>query len=314
MPFPELPAPADDQVLLVSNCYEGGKARWGSLLEEIGGRREGDVLVLEGGEVRLRLLESTGWARLHGGNLPALVPASGSAQAVVVLADSLVVYGGGGPLLVDVASIPGRGVRVRSGRLGEILTAMLAGTLTFDHLVRDMDTSGVYQGDDGRPAFPAPVWTPHRSFPALPATTEALLVRTSFDDEDGWQALLAELGGVDEDGWVGADLDPEEIDVENYPLTALVVDDQTFEDLHSGQVPALVPPEKHTTLVALADTRTFIEPGWPLTVVDLYETPGQPAVLPCRKVGSMACNLQIANMDFRDYVAREGTRPWWENS
>ncbi|GAA3793955.1 DUF6924 domain-containing protein [Streptomyces chiangmaiensis] len=139
-----------------------------------------------------------------------------------------------------------------------------------------------------------------------------MLVRTSFDDEAGWRALLDDLGGVDEDGWVGADQDPDEIDVDNYPLTALVVAHRAFEGLLPGQVPAMMPSEEHTTLVALADARTFAESGRPLTVVDLYDTPGQPAVLPCRMVGSMACNLEIGNMDFHEFVAERGMEPWWE--
>jgi len=301
MSFPELPQPAPGEVLLVCTCYEDGKALWGGLLDEIGGSG-----------VRLHLVEGPGWDYLHGGNVPALVQGGGLVPPVAVLADIPVVYGGDGPLLVDLAAMPGRGVRVPPTRLGEILDALLGGALAFDDLVRDMDRCGMYQGDGGRPAFPAPTVSSRRSFPALPSTSAALLVRTSFDDEGGWRALLDELGGADEDGWVGSDLDPDEIDVEHYPLGALVVDDRAFEGLRPGQVPALVPPEEHTTLVALADARTFAEPSRPLTVVDLYDTPGQSAVLPCREVGSMACNLEIGNMDFHEFVVVEGLEPWWE--
>ncbi|MFE2102195.1 DUF6924 domain-containing protein [Streptomyces sp. NPDC059468] len=312
MSFPGLPRPAPGEVLLISTCYEDGKALWGGLLNEIGGHREGDVLVLGGSGARLRPVEDRGWDDLHGGNVPALVSGGGLVPPVVVLADIPVVYGGGGPLLVDLAAIPGRGVRAPSARLGEILAALLGGVLAFDDLVRDMDKYGVYQGDGGRPAFPAPTLPTGRSFPALPSTAAALLVRTSFDDEHGWRSLLDELGGADEDGWVGTDPDPDETDVEHYPLGALVVDDRAFADLLPGQVPALIPPGEHTTLVALADARTFAEPGRPLTVVDLYDTPGQTAVLPCSIVGSMACNLEIGNMDFHEFVAEERMEPWWE--
>ncbi|MFJ9566303.1 DUF6924 domain-containing protein [Streptomyces fuscichromogenes] len=304
MSFPELPQPAPGEVLLVCTCYEDGRALWGGLLDGIGARRDDDGLALGDGGVRLRTVEDSRWHYLHGGNIPALVPDGGRVPPVVVLADIPVVYGGDGPLLVDLAATPGRGVRVPAARLGEILADLLGGVLAFDDLVRDMDRYGMYQGDGGRPAFPTPATTlPHRSFPSLPATSAALLVRTCFDDEAGWQALLGELGGTDTGGWVGADLDPDEIDEDHCPLTALVVDDPVFEGLRPGQVPALVPPEEHSTLVALADARTFAGPGRPLTVVDLYDSPGQQAVLPCGEVGSMACNLEIANMDFHDFVA-----------
>jgi hypothetical protein len=311
MSIPELPQAAPGEVLVVCTCYEDGKALWGGLLNEIGSRQEDDRLVVAGSEVRLRTVENSGWHYLHGGNIPALVPDSSPVPPVVVLADIPVVYGGDGPLLVDLAATPGRGVRVPSVLLGEILTALLGGTLVFDDLVHDMDRCGTYLGDGGRPAFPTPTPAPpHRAFSLLPSTAAALLVRTCFDDEAGWHALLDELGGTDGHGWVGTD-DLEEIDEDEYPLTALVVDNPVFEGLQPGQVPALVPPEEHTTLVALADARTFADPAQPLTVVDLYDAPGQQAVLPRRMVGSMACNLDIANMDFHDFVTEEGTKPWW---
>ncbi|MFI6179881.1 DUF6924 domain-containing protein [Nonomuraea sp. NPDC051191] len=307
MSSPELPQPEPGQVLLLCTHAEGGTQGRGGPLDEIGGRREGDVLVLGDG-VRLRPVEDGRWHCLRGGDVPALVHPGGG--PVAVLADLPAAYGGG-LLLVDLAATPGRGVRVPPARLGEILAALLDGTLAFDHLVRDMDVYGTYQGDGGRPAFPTPTAPPHRPLPALPSGQ--LLVRTCFDDEEGWRALLDELGGADEDGWVGADLDPDDIDVDHYPLTASVVDDRAFEGLLPGQVPALVPPgEENPRLAVLADARTFAEPGRPLTVVDLYDCPGRIAVLPCRVVGSMACNLEIANMDFHEFVAVEGTRPWWQ--
>jgi hypothetical protein len=319
MSFPKLPQLVPNDVLLLCTCYEDGKALWGGLLDDIGGRQEGDVIVVGDSGVRLRPIEDRGWDFLHGGNVPALVADGSPVPPVVVLADIPVVYGGDGPLLVDLAAIPGRGVRVLSARLGEILAALLDGALEFDHLVRNMDVYGMYQGDGGRPAFPLLTMPTRRSFPALPPTAAVLLVRTCFDNEEGWRGMLDELGGADEDGWVGADPDPDEIDVEHYPLTALGVDDQAFEGLLPSQVPALVPPpeehtEEPTRLVVLADARTFAETGRPLTVVDLYDTPGQAAVLPCRMVGTMVSNLQIGNMDFHEFVAVEDTEPWWEGA
>ncbi|MGI5171764.1 DUF6924 domain-containing protein [Spirillospora sp. CA-253888] len=309
MSYPKLPRPAPGEVLLVCTRYRDDTPLWGDLFNEVGGRREGDVLLVEGDGVRFRLVEGRSWDFLHGGSMPARVPADAPPSPVVVLADGSVAYGGYGPLLVDMAVIPGRGVRVHTARLSEILSALLDGALTFDDLVRDMDLCGVYQGDRGRPAFPAPTTVSKRNFPALPSTGATLLVRTSFDDEEGWRALLAQLG-EDQQAWNGADLD--EVDVEHPALEAWAVDDRAFEGLQPGQVPALVPPNEHTTMVALADARTFAEPGWPLTVVDLYDIPGQPAVVPYREVGSMACNLELGNMDFRDFIVEKDTEPWWD--
>ncbi|MCF3964599.1 DUF6924 domain-containing protein [Streptomyces fuscigenes] len=309
MPFPQLPPPAPAGALLVCACYEDGTPLWGRLIEELDGRREGDVLDLGATGVRLRLAEDAGWTHVQGGNLPALLPA-GETAPVAVVADISVVYGGAGPLLVDLAVVPGRCVRVPSDRAAEVLAAVLGGKLGFEDLVADADLYGMYQGDGGRPADPVPAPPSRRSFPALPAEELSLLVRTSFEDDEGWRALLDELGGVDEDGRLNAEIDFDDVDVDEFPLQALVVDDPAFEGLLPGEVPALVPPGE-TTLVALAGARTFSAPGRPLAAVDLHDVPGNAAVLPGRMVGSMVCNLDLANMDFTDFVTPEGVDPWW---
>ncbi|MCL2550911.1 MAG: hypothetical protein FWE75_02065 [Actinomycetia bacterium] len=313
MSRPRLPRPAAGEVLVVDTRYKDGRALWGGLPEAVGGRRERDFVVLGDGAVRLRLVQDVGLDYVEAGNLPGMLAPGSERSKAVVLVDIPVVYGEGAPLLVDVAQVPGRGVRVAAARLGEVLTALHDGALAFDDLVSAMDVYGLYQGDGGRAAFPAPTGIPRRAFPELPSTRASLLVRTCFDDDAGWQSLLQRLGGVDDDGWVGANLDPDEIDVEHYPLEALVVDDRAYEGLWPGQVPALVRPGEETILVALADARTFARPDRPLTVVDLYDTPGQIAVLPCSMAGSLACNLELANMDFHDFIIREGAEPWWED-
>ncbi|WP_181787036.1 DUF6924 domain-containing protein [Streptomyces phytophilus] len=308
MPCPELPRTTSGEVLMVCAYYENGEPGWGGLLAPDGG---GAALVPDDSPVRLRPVADPGWDHLRGGNVPALLPGGASAAPVAVLVDIVAVYGGE-PLLVDLAAIPGRGVRVAKERLGEVLAALFDGALVFDDLIRDTDLRGTYRGGAGRRAFPVPTTPPQRDFPALPATEGALLVRTSFEDDDGWRALLDELGGTDEEGWVGADIDPDDIDVDRYPLTALVVDDPAYEGLPPGSVPALVPPEEYTVLVALADAGTFAAADRPLAAVDLHDTPGNIAVLPWHVAGSMVCNLEIANMDFHDFVPVEGVRPWWE--
>src|SRR4051794_20650727 len=87
MSIPKLPQPEPGEVLLVCTCYKDGTALWGGLLGEIEGRRDGDVLVVGGGGVRLRLVEDRGWDFLHGGNVPALVADGAPVPPVVVLAD-----------------------------------------------------------------------------------------------------------------------------------------------------------------------------------------------------------------------------------
>jgi hypothetical protein len=284
-------------VLLICTCYEEGSARWGEVLDILDGRRDRDTVVLGNGGVQLRTTEHPRWDFLHGGNFPALV-AEGSGAPVAVLVDIPAVYGGGAVLLVDLRDIPGRGVRISADDLGGVLAELLGGSLRFDELVRGMDRFGIYHGDNGAPAIPTPTRVIRSSFPQLPVSEMTLLVRTDFTDEQGWRAFAGALDGSEEDGRLPAG---EEF-YDAVELSALVVDDRGFEHLQPGQVPALVPPDEHTTMVALADAATLADPAHPLLVVDLYDTPGQAARVPLAEAGSMAVNLEIANMDFGDFV------------
>ncbi|MER6810023.1 hypothetical protein ABT299_12150 [Spirillospora sp. NPDC000708] len=300
MPHPRLPAPAPGEVLLVCTSYEDGKARWGGALTALGGRREGDTVTLDGG-VRLRLAEHPGWDYLHGGDFPALAAADGPAPQVIVHADIPVVFGGDDPLVVDMRDVPGRGVRVAANDLGRVLADLASGALRFDELVQGMDRCGRYRGDGGAPETPTPTAVVRTSFPRLPAGGGTILVRTDFLDDAGWRALLGALPDPEPDG------EPEDGEYgDHVDLDPVVVDDPAYADLQPGQVPALVPPGRspdgHTTMVALADAEALADPARPLLVVDLYDTPGQVARVPLDEAGSMAANLEIANMDFADFV------------
>jgi len=298
MSYPMLPIPAAGEVLLVSTCYEDDRARWDQVLQTLGGRRDGDALVLADGVVRLRLVENPRWDSLYGGNFPALVPA-GSQAPVVALADIPAAYGEGAVLLVDLCEVPGRGVRVPTESLGRVLTGLFAGTFRFDELVEGMDRYGDYRGDGEEPATRTPTAVIRTSFPPLPAIEATLLVRTDFNDEGGWRTLLDGLGELDDENRTQVDF--EDLEEGEAGFGALVVDDREFESLQPGQVPVLVPSKADVTMVALADAVTLADPALPLLVVDLYDTPGQAIRIPLAEAGSMAANLEISNMDFAEF-------------
>ncbi|MFG2781360.1 DUF6924 domain-containing protein [Streptomyces prunicolor] len=318
MALPGIPQLAPGEIPWVCAYYEDGEARWDRQLDAFRDWRDSDVVDLALDGVRLRTVENPEWSRLRAGNMPALLPVGGSVPPVAVMADVAAAYGGG-PLLVDLKGIPGRGVRVLGDWLGGIVAALLGGGLDFDDLVRGMDRHGMYQGDGGKPTFPTPTASAYRSFPALPPCEEALLVRAAFDDDEGWRALLDEFGGVDAQGRIDAGAQTNSDNMDAFPLQARAVDDQRYEGLCPGQVPALVPPAnpsagegvEGSSLVLLADARTFAEPGGPLTVVDLFETPGMSTVVPRRKVAEMVGNLEIRNLDFGDFVPVGDPGAFW---
>lgn len=302
MSYPMLPPTRPGEVLLVATVYEDGRAKWDNVPESLGGQWDGEEFVL-GGEsgIRLRGAENPGWHDVHGGSFAALVP-EGSHAPVVALADISVVYGASPVLLIDLREVPGRGVRVAAAALARVLSGLWEGTISFDELIHGMDVIGTYHGECGLPPEPTPTAVIRTGFPPFPALDEGqvtLLVRTDFGDPAAWRGVLDELGGVDEDGMTVIDFDKLQADMPT--LTSLVLDDLAFESLQPGQVPALPPPGTEFTMVALADAVTMADPARSLLVVDLYDIPGQAIRVPLNVVGSMACNLEIGNMDFYDF-------------
>ena len=307
MSYPMLPPTQVGEVLLVATHYEDSQAKWDNVPDSLGGPWEGDdSLVLEESGIRLRGVKDPAWGYLPGGSFAGLVP-EGSQAPVVALADITVTCAAGPVLLIDLREVPGRGVRVAADLLPRVLDGLWQGTIRFDELVHEMDTIGTYLGDCGAPVSPTPTAVVRTGFPRFPAvqTDEAeggevtLLVRTDFSDAGAWQALLDELGGVNERG--RTEIDFERIQDEEPSLDSVVIDDRAFESLQPGQVPALVPPGTQLTMVALADEVTMTDPARSLLVVDLHDTPGHAIRVPLNVVGAMACNLQIANMDFFEY-------------
>ena len=307
MPVPMLPLPAPGEVLLVNTCYEdGNSAMWDTVLKTLGGRREGDVVVIgddgagAGPEVALRLTASPAWDYLHAGDFPALRP-PGFTAPIIVQADIPAVFGGDAPLLVDLREVPGRGVRVPVERLATVVTGLHDGTITFAELIRAMDRCGTYLGDAGAPTNPTPTDVTRTDYPRLPlCPSGTLLVRTDFTNEEGWTSLVSALVTLDDDGYLSPDADPAETS-----LIARVVNDPAFDALQPGQVPALIPTvtrnDHHTTMVALADAQTLTTPAHRLLAVDLYDTPGQSLRIPLSGAAAMAVNLEIANMGFYEY-------------
>lgn len=301
MSYPMLPPTQAGEVLLVATRNAGGsQAEWDHVADALGGRwDEDDVLVLGGSGIRLRGVKDPRWDRLRGGSFPALVP-EGSQAPVVVRAGIAVTCGADPVLLIDLREVPGRGVRVPAGSLARVLGGLGEGTIRFDELVHAMDVTGTYLGGGPAPSNPTPTAVIRSGFPQFPEADEVtLLVRTDFSDPDGWRALLSELGGVNERNMTEMDFD--RLEDEEPTLDSLVVDDRAFASLQPGQVPALVPPGTHFTMVALADDVAMADPARPLLVVDLHDAPGHAIRVPLNVVGAMACNLEIANMDFHDY-------------
>lgn len=61
----------------------------------------------------------------------------------------------------------------------------------------------------------------------------------------------------------------------------------------------------------LADAQAFTGPELTLTAVDLGDTPGQPAVVPCAGAGLLADIFKHYQTAFSEHVEVSDAKPWW---
>ncbi len=120
----------------------------------------------------------------------------------------------------------------------------------------------------------------------IPASENALLIRTDFSDPTAWQQLIA---AVSEPG------DPFIFNME-------IVDDNANNSASVEQLMSALPEDYPHTFMVVADKIAISQPDYPLLVADLLEQRGSQfrAVAAC--VASIDNNLSIGNMGFEEFA------------
>jgi hypothetical protein len=121
----------------------------------------------------------------------------------------------------------------------------------------------------------------------LPKVSWALLVRTDFRSDEGWEQVSAAATAENEEGF-SANVEP--------------VSDPAFRDAAPEAVRAAIPGhDEGAVTLFIADAAAHDGPGYPILVIDLWE--GRP---PFRCIASelwaVDNNLSIANMDWEDFA------------
>ena len=119
----------------------------------------------------------------------------------------------------------------------------------------------------------------------LPRSEQALVIRTDFSDDTGWNTVVTAIRQP----------------VEGFYAYVEFVDDPGFEGLTVEQLVA-VRDDLSKSYAILADGGTMREAEHPLLVVDLIEELGRTFRAIPSAIQSIENNLSIANMDFWEFA------------
>lgn len=120
----------------------------------------------------------------------------------------------------------------------------------------------------------------------IPATENALVLRTDFSDESAWQAVCAAIH------------DPED----ELSLSLDFVSDRAYDGLTAEQLPALVSEESPRTYAFIVDRVALMSPEHPILAVDLHDQPGRMFRVASSAFADVECNLSISNMGFEEFA------------
>jgi hypothetical protein len=120
----------------------------------------------------------------------------------------------------------------------------------------------------------------------IPTSENALLIRTDFSDQSGWQKLKAAVS------------EPED----PFIFAMEIVDDHANSGATIEQVMAALPEDYPHSFIVVADSPAITQPDHPLLVVDLLEERGRQFRAVATQVASIDNNLSIANMGFEEFA------------
>jgi hypothetical protein len=120
-----------------------------------------------------------------------------------------------------------------------------------------------------------------------PSTSDALLVRTDYSNQQAWEVLLAAALAESEDG---------------FRAFVEVIDNAALDGLDPIGVRSALPDDYVHSFVIVADRDSLISPDHPLLVIDLLDDPGRTFRVIPAELWSVDNNLSISNMFFAEFA------------
>jgi hypothetical protein len=119
-----------------------------------------------------------------------------------------------------------------------------------------------------------------------PTTENALLIRTDFSDQAGWDALL-EVASNPADPFI---------------FNMEVIDDRKNDGMTVDMLMAALPQDYQQSFIIVADGIAISQADHPLLVVDLLTERGRQFRAIAAEVATIDSNLSIANMGFEEFA------------
>jgi uncharacterized protein DUF6924 len=120
----------------------------------------------------------------------------------------------------------------------------------------------------------------------LPASGDAIVLRTSFSDPATWALVRAAIAAP----------------VDGFVAYVQFVDDAAYANITKEQVMALFRDRDNAGFVIVADDATMTMAEHPLLVIDLGAEPGREFRAIPRAVQTIENNLSITNLDFAEFA------------
>ena len=119
-----------------------------------------------------------------------------------------------------------------------------------------------------------------------PITKQALVLRTDFSDDAGWESLCAAI----------------QQPVGEFRAYVDFLSDSQYDGLTPEKLLTLIDPNSNHTFIFVVDRTALSHPEHPILVIDLFVELGREfRVIPSEMWG-IENNLSIANADFADFA------------
>jgi len=122
----------------------------------------------------------------------------------------------------------------------------------------------------------------------IPATENALVLRTDFSDQAAWDGICAAIR--------------KPVGIFRFRANVEFLDEPQYENLTKDQLLKLIPPNYNHSFIIVADRTAISQPDHPLLIVDLYERSGNELRSIPSQIQGIENNLSIANMDFDEFA------------
>ena len=124
----------------------------------------------------------------------------------------------------------------------------------------------------------------------LPITANALVIRTSFDNQQAWETACASIRA------------PQYFTSDPFYANVDLLDDIEFANLAPDDLMGRIPENYPHSFLLVVDTITVTHPESPVLVIDLSAKRGRTFRAIPSQIQGIENNLSIANMDFFEFA------------